>query len=132
MFAAEWGVGQVLWSIVWFTLFFIWIWLVITVFADIFKSRDLGGFAKFLWVAFVILTPYLGVFVYLIVRGHTMAGNAAAEAEAVDAAQRAYIREAAGTVASPTVELERLADLRSTGAIDQSEFDRLKARVVGV
>ena len=129
--AAEWGVGQVLWSIVWFTLFFIWIWLVITVFADIFRSSDLSGFAKFLWVAFVILMPYLGVFVYLIARGHTMSRHAAEQAEAVDAAQRAYIREAAGTASSPTAELERLADLRSSGAIDQSEFDRLKARVVG-
>jgi hypothetical protein len=131
VFAAEWGVGQVLWSIIWFTLFFIWIWLLITVFADIFKSHDLSGVAKFLWVAFVILAPYLGVFVYLIARGHTMARHATEEAQAMDAAQRAYIQEAAGTVSSPTAELERLADLRSSGAIDQSEFDRLKAKVVG-
>jgi hypothetical protein len=132
VFATEWGVGQVLWSMIWFTLFFIWVWLVISVFADIFRSDDLGGFAKFLWVAFVILTPYLGVFVYLIARGHTMGRHAAERAAAIDASQRAYIQEAAGTAASPTIELERLADLRSNGAIDQSEYDRLKAKVVGV
>ena len=131
MLATEWGVGQVLWSMIWFTLFFIWVWLVISVFADIFRSDDLGGFAKFLWVAFVILTPYLGVFVYLIARGNAMGRHAAERAAAIDASQRDYIREAAGTTASPTVELERLADLRSTGAIDQGEFDQLKARVVG-
>ena len=131
MFAAEWGVGQVLWSMVWFTLFFIWIWLLISVFADIFRSDDLGGFAKFLWIAFVIVLPYLGVFVYLIARGKAMSRHAAERAAAIDASQRAYIQEAAGTASSPTAELERLADLRSSGAIDQSEFDRLKARVVG-
>jgi len=132
VFATEWGVGQVLWSMIWFTLFFIWIWLVISVFADIFRSDDLSGVAKFLWVGFVILTPYLGVFVYLIARGHAMTRHATERAAAIDASQRAYIQEAAGTVSSPTVELERLADLRSNGAIDQNEFDRLKARVVGV
>ena len=68
MLADEWHVGQVFWSLLWFTLFFIWIWLLIVVFADIFRSHDLGGFAKFLWVLFVIVVPYLGVFVYLIAR----------------------------------------------------------------
>ena len=69
MVVAEWAVGQVFWSMLWFFLFFIWIWLLITVFADIFRSHDIGGFAKFLWVIFVIFLPYLGVFVYLIARG---------------------------------------------------------------
>jgi hypothetical protein len=131
VFATEWGVGQVLWSMIWFTLFFIWIWLVITVFADIFRSHDLGGVSKFLWVLFIIFLPYLGVFVYLIARGHKMSRHAVEDAQAMDAAQRAYIQEAAGTTASPTVELQRLADLRSSGAIDQTEFDRLKAQVLG-
>ncbi len=66
MLGDEWGVGQVFWSFVWFTLFFIWIWLLITVFADIFRSPDLSGVAKFLWVAFVVIFPYLGVFVYFV------------------------------------------------------------------
>ena len=76
MMLAEWHVGQVFWSLLWFTLFFIWIWLLIVVFADIFRSHDLGGFAKFLWVLFVIVVPYLGVFVYLIARGHKMSEHA--------------------------------------------------------
>ena len=66
MIAAEWGTGQVFWSFVWFFLFFIWIWLLIVVFADIFRSRDLSGWAKALWVIFIVVLPYLGVFVYLI------------------------------------------------------------------
>ena len=72
MFATEWGAGQVFWSMLWFFMFFIWIWLLIIVFSDIFRSHDLGGLAKTLWVIFVILVPYLGVFVYLIARGHKM------------------------------------------------------------
>ncbi len=82
MMLAEWQVGEVLWVMFWWTMFFIWIWLLITVFADIFRSHDLGGFAKFLWVAFVIVFPYLGVFVYLIARGHKMSENAAEQARA--------------------------------------------------
>jgi hypothetical protein len=131
MLGAEWGTGQVLWSMIWFTLFFIWIWLLISVFADIFRSHDMGGFAKFLWVAFVVLLPYLGVFVYLIARGHKMSEHAMQDAQAMDAAQRAYIRDAAGTSASSAEELERLATLRSQGVIDDAEFARLKAQIVG-
>ena len=75
--AAEWGTGQVFWSMLWFFLFFIWIYILILVFSDIFRSHDLSGWAKALWVIFVILVPYLGVFVYLIARGHKMAEHAA-------------------------------------------------------
>ena len=67
--AAEFGTGQVFWSMLYFFLFFIWIYLLIVVFSDIFRSDDLGGWAKALWVIFVILLPYLGVFVYLIAAG---------------------------------------------------------------
>ena len=127
--AEEWGTGQVLWSIIWFTLFFIWIWLLIIVFTDVFRSHDMGGFAKFLWVLFIIVLPYLGVFVYLIARGHKMAEHAAAAAAAQDVAARAYIRDAA--TSSPADELARLADLKEKGIIDDAEFNRLKAQVVG-
>ena len=82
MVLAEWSVGQVLWSMIWFFLFFIWIWILITVFIDIFRSHDLGGWAKALWVIFVIVFPFLGVFVYLIVRGGGMAKRRMDEAQA--------------------------------------------------
>ena len=84
--AAEWGTGQVFWSMLWFFLFFIWIYILIVVFSDIFRSHDLSGWAKALWVIFVIVVPYLGVFVYLIARGHKMAEHAAEAAAAQDAA----------------------------------------------
>ena len=80
MLAESWGVGQMLWSMMWFFLFFIWIWLLIMVFSDIFRSHDMGGFAKTLWVVFVIVAPYLGVFVYLIARGGKMHEHAEAAA----------------------------------------------------
>ena len=69
---AEFGTGQVLWSMIWFFLFFIWIYLLIVVFSDIFRSDDLGGGSKAVWTIFVIVLPYLGVFVYLLARGHKM------------------------------------------------------------
>jgi hypothetical protein len=99
---ANFGTGQVFLSMMYFFLFFIWVWLLIVVFSDIFRSHDLGGFAKALWVIFVIVVPYLGVFVYLIARGHKMSEHAAEAAQAQDAAQRTYIQNAAGTSAQRT------------------------------
>ena len=126
--ATEWGVGEVLWSMLWFFLFFLWIWLVITVFADIFRSNDLGGGAKALWTIFVIAAPYLGVLVYLIARGGKMSQHALDQAQAQDAAARAYIRQTVSN--SPTEELERLAGLRAQGVISDSEFEQMKSKVV--
>ncbi|HEY7133705.1 MAG TPA: SHOCT domain-containing protein [Acidimicrobiia bacterium] len=129
--AADWGSGQVLLSMLWFFLFFVWIWLLIVVFADIFRSPDMGGWAKALWTIFVIVMPYLGVFIYLIARGHKMGEHAAQQAQAQDAAFRAYVKDAAGNgSSSPAAELDRLADLKARGVIDDAEFTRLKAKVV--
>ncbi len=72
MLAAQWHVGQVFFSLLWLSLFVIWIWLLVTVLVDIFRSPDLGGGAKGLWFLFVVFFPYLGVFVYVIARGATM------------------------------------------------------------
>ena len=126
MIVGEWQVGQVFLSMLWFALFFLWIYLLVVVFGDIFRSHDLGGFAKFLWVLFVIVLPYLGVFVYLIARGHKMSEHAAEAA----AAQRDYIRNVAGTSTSTADELSRLAELKSQGVIDEAEFQRLKAKAL--
>jgi hypothetical protein len=127
--AAEWGTGQVFWSMLWFFLFFIWIWLLIMVFADIFRSHDLGGVAKAIWVIFVILVPYLGVFVYLIARGHKMGEHAAQDAARQDAATRQYIQSvtAAG---SPADEIAKLADLKAAGTISDAEYEQLKAKAL--
>jgi len=128
---AEWQVGQVLFSLFWFYLFFIWIWLLVKVFADIFRSKDLGGVAKVLWLMVVMFFPFLGVFIYLIARGSHMAQHDLEAYERSESAAREYIRSAAGTAPSAADELERLAGLRSQGVIDDAEFARLKAKVTG-
>jgi hypothetical protein len=95
--AAEWGTGQVFLSMLYFFLFFIWIWLLIVVFADIFRSHDLSGVAKAAWTIFVIVVPYLGVFVYLIARGHKMSEHAAEDAQRQDEAFRRYVQSVVAT-----------------------------------
>jgi hypothetical protein len=131
MFAAEWGIGEVVLSMLWFTLFFLWIWLVITVFADIFRSPDLSGLMKALWSLFVIFLPYLGVFVYLIARGHKMQEHAVAAAKAQDQAMREYVQSVSGGSASTADELAKLADLRDKGVISVEEFEASKAKLLG-
>ncbi len=128
--ASNWGTGQVFLEMLYFFLFFIWIWLLIVVFGDIFRSHDLGGFAKALWVIFVIIVPYFGVFVYLIARGHKMSEHAIEAAQAQDAAQRSYIQSAAGTAPSTADEIARLAELKANGAITDAEFEQAKAKAL--
>ena len=94
MLVADFGSGQALWSIFWFFLFFIWIMILFRVFADLFMSKELSGFAKVMWCIFVIVLPFLGVFVYLIARGDDMARHAAEAAQAQDAAAKQYIQSA--------------------------------------
>ncbi len=124
------GTGQVFWSMLWFFLFFIWVWLLISVFADIFRSDDLSGLGKTIWTIFVILIPYLGVFVYLIARGHKMHEHAARAAQAQDAATRQYVQSVAGTGTSTADEIARLADLRDKGTISEAEFQQGKAKLL--
>jgi hypothetical protein len=131
MVAANFGVFQVFLSMVWFFLFFVWIMLLFRVFADIFRSGDLGGVAKVLWLVFTILTPYLGVFVYLIVRGRSMTDRELSRIEASEAATASYIRSVAGASTSAADELARLADLKDRGVIDDAEFAAMKAKLIG-
>lgn len=127
---AEWHVGQVFWSMLWFFLFFVWIWLLISIFADIFRSHDINGWVKALWVIFIIVLPFLGILVYLIARGHKMSEHAMESAERQDAAMRAYVRDAAGS-ASTADELAKLAELQRQGVISDSEFAAQKAKLLG-
>ena len=130
VFASDWGTGQVFLEMVYFFLFFIWIWLLIIVFADIFRSHDMGGFAKAIWVIFVIIFPYLGVFVYLIARGGKMAEHAQQAAQAQNAAFTQAVQQAAGTSGSTADELARLADLKANGTITDAEFEQAKAKAL--
>ena len=128
---AEFGTGQVFWSMLWFFLFFIWIWLLIVVFSDIFRSRDLSGWTKALWTIFVIVLPYLGVFVYLIARGHKMQEHALDAAKEQDAAFRQRVQDVtASSSGSPAAEVAKLAELRETGVISDAEFQQAKAKAL--
>jgi hypothetical protein len=128
MVGTEWGVGQVLYTIFWVAVFFIWIMLLINVFADIFRSHDLGGGAKALWVIFLVFFPYLGVFVYLIARGDEMTHRALGAAQQREAGAQTYIQDAAGS--SPADELTKLAALKQSGALTDDEFQQMKAKIV--
>jgi type VI protein secretion system component VasK len=129
MLLADFGTGEVFWSLIWFMLFFIWIWLLIIVFSDIFRSHDLSGWAKALWIIFIIVVPYLGVLVYLIARGHKMQEHAMEAAKQQDAAFRQYVQSAA-PAPSTADELAKLADLKAKGAISDAEYEQLKAKTL--
>ena len=119
------------WSMFIFFLWVIWIWILITVFIDIFRSHDLGGFAKALWFLFVLFIPLIGVLVYLIARGGKMHEHAAQQAQQQDAEARAYIQQAAASAPASTADqLAKLADLRDRGVISAEEFEREKAKVL--
>jgi hypothetical protein len=114
-----------------FFLFIIWIWLLIMVFSDIFRSHDLGGWAKALWSIFVIVIPFLGVFVYLIARGGQMHERAAEQAAAQQKAFDQYVKQAAGTPGESSADqLHKLADLKSQGVLTDAEFEAQKAKIL--
>ena len=129
---AEWQVGQVFWSMLWFTLFFFWIYTVVIVFSDIFRSRDLSGGAKVAWTLFVIFLPFLGILSYLIARGSKIGEHAAQDAAAQDAAMKAYIRQTVsegGAAPAGGDDLATLNALKAKGVIDDAEFETMKARL---
>ena len=128
LIAAEFGTGQVLWSILWFFLFFMWIMLVFNVFADIMRARSMSGWAKALWTLAIIFLPFLGVFLYLIVNGDDMNQRANRDAEEANAAVESYIRDVAGS--SSTSELAKLADLHTAGKLTDSEYEAAKAKII--
>jgi cbb3-type cytochrome oxidase subunit 3 len=130
LLADDWGVGEVLWSMLWFFLFVLWFMLLFRVFADIFRSKDMGGGAKALWTILVIIFPFLGVFLYLLIRGGKMAGNEIAAAQRQEADVQSYIRTVAGPGTSHADELTKLATLRDQGVIDEAEFASLKAKIL--
>jgi hypothetical protein len=126
--AASYPFMDVLWSMVIFFLFVIWIWILITVFADIFRRRDIGGGMKAVWIIFVIILPYLGVFIYLIAEGHKMAERNAEQMQSARVQQDEYIKSVAGSSAAD--QIAQAKTLLDSGAITQAEFDGLKAKAL--
>ena len=129
MIAYDYPLLGVFWSMMIFFLWFAWLMLLFRVFADIFRSDDMGGWAKALWSIFVILLPFLGVFIYLIVNGKAMGERAAADVQQQQAALDDYVRQTAGT-SGPADELQKLAALRDNGTLTDAEFAAQKAKLL--
>jgi hypothetical protein len=125
--AADYPFLDVLWTMFIFFLFVIWIWILITVFTDVFRRKDIGGGKKTLWIIFVILLPYLGVFVYLIANHDGMADRNIERMQKSQAATDDYIRSVAGGAAA---EIEKAKSLLDSGAITQAEFDAIKEKAL--
>ena len=112
-----------------FFVFIIWFWLLIVIFGDIFRSKDLSGGAKMLWVLFVVILPFLGIFVYLIARGGKMHERAAEQAAQQQKAFDSYVKQAAGS-SNAAEQLSQLADLRHQGTITDAEFEAQKQKIL--
>ena len=121
---------QVFWWMLTFFAFVIWFWLLITVFADIFRRHDTSGFAKVLWVIFVIILPFLGVFIYLIANHEGMSDRNVKQMQAQQQATDAYIKSVAGSGSGAAAEIEKAKGLLDSGAITQAEFDAIKAKAL--
>jgi ABC-type multidrug transport system fused ATPase/permease subunit len=131
MLAYSYPLLSIFWTMLEFFLFFVWIWLLIVVFMDIFRSHDMGGWAKAIWVIFLIILPLIGVLVYLIARGGSMHERAAQQAAQQQKAFDQYVRQAAGTPGASTADqLAKLADLKDKGVLSDSEFEAEKAKLI--
>jgi hypothetical protein len=123
------GFFDFFWLMLWFFLWIIWIWLLIRVFGDIFRA-DVSGWAKAGWMVFVLILPFLGVFIYLITQGDDMGRREVERIQAIDQAQRDYIRDAAGASGGVAEELEKLAALKDRGVISDAEFESQKSKLL--
>ena len=130
MLAYDYPLLGVFWTMLMFFLWFAWIMLLFRVFADIFRSDDMGGGSKALWSIFVLVVPLLGVLIYIIVRGDSMTKRDIANAQAQDAAFREYVRDAAGSGSSAASELATLAELHAKGVLTDDEFAQQKAKLL--
>jgi hypothetical protein len=121
--------GQVMWTMFVFFAWVLFFWLLFTVFGDLFRRHDISGWAKAGWTFFVIVLPYLGIFVYLIAEGKGMGERSMRQAEANQAQVDSYVRSVAGS-SSPTEQIAKGKELLDSGAISPAEFDQLKAKAL--
>jgi len=127
MLAADYPFLDVVWTMLIFFAWVIWFWILITVFADLFRRHDIGGGHKVLWVIFVIILPFLGVFIDLLTTHQGMADRNVKQVEAAQAQSEAYIRSVAG---GPAGEIEKAKALLDQGAISQAEFDSIQQKAL--
>jgi hypothetical protein len=128
MTAYDYPLMGAFWTFLWFFLWIIWIMILFKVIFDIFRSDDLGGWGKALWIIFVIILPFLGVFVYLIARGKDMGQRDIDQARAQQQQFDSYVKDVASTGSAD--ELAKLADLKERGVISDAEFEQQKAKLL--
>ncbi|HEY7831260.1 MAG TPA: hypothetical protein VIC06_11920 [Solirubrobacteraceae bacterium] len=121
---------EAFWTILIFVGFFIWIWLLFVVFADIFRRTDLSGWGKTGWIIFVIILPYLGVFVYLIAEHTGMTERQVKDQKTAQSEMDSYVRQVAGSGGDPTQQIAKADELLKAGTITQAEFDTIKAKAL--
>jgi Phospholipase_D-nuclease N-terminal/Short C-terminal domain len=129
MLASSYPLLDIFLTMLWFFLFFIWIWILITIIADIFRNHEQSGLVKALWIIFIIVFPFLGVLIYLIVNGNKMHERAAKHAAQSQTQFDEYIRQTASSTSTST-ELANLAKLKESGAITDDDYEKAKAKIL--
>ena len=129
LIATDYPLLEVFWTMLIFFAFFIWIWILVTVFADLFRRKDLSGWGKTGWIIFVIVLPYLGVFVYLIAEHKGMTERTISQQQAAQAQMDQYVKSVAST-SDPTAQIANAKALLDQGTISQAEFDQIKQKAL--
>ncbi|QES03587.1 SHOCT domain-containing protein [Streptomyces venezuelae ATCC 10712] len=128
--AVDYPLLNMFWTMLMLFLWILWFMLLFRIIGDIFRDDDLNGWGKAGWSAFVILLPFLGVFVYLIARGRSMGERELKRIRQNEEQFRSYVRETTGSGGGQAEELSRLAELKNSGAITEAEFTQAKAKVL--
>ena len=126
---AAYTFGQAMWTMFVFFMWILWFWLLFTVFGDLFRRHDIGGWGKAGWTLFVIILPFLGVFIYLIAEGRNMGERSMAQAQAAQTQMDSYVRSVASS-GNASEQIAKAKELLDSGAISQAEFDQLKAKAL--
>ena len=127
--ATDYPLLEVFWTMLIFFAFFVWIWLLITVFSDLFRRNDISGWLKVAWIIFVIVLPYLGVFVYLIAQHKGMTERVIEQQETAKAQMDTYVRSVASE-SDPAEQIAKAKTLLDAGTISQSEFEQIKRKAL--
>lgn len=127
--ATSYPLLEVLWTIVIFFGFVVWIWILFTMFADLFRRHDIGGWTKTAWIVFVVIFPFLGVFVYLIAQHKGISERSIRQQESAKREMDQYVRSVAGG-SDPTQQIAKGEELLKAGAINQAEFEQIKKQAL--
>jgi hypothetical protein len=131
MIATAYPFLEVFWTMLIFFFFIVWLWILFTVFTDVFRRRDISGWGKTAWCIFVILLPYLGVFVYLIAEHKGMTDRTLEQQQAAKSQMDQYVQSVAGQ-GDPAAQISKAKGLLDQGTITQAEFDQIKQKALAV